>query len=401
MKEIIQAPIPKEQFRQWIEDANGAFMGVQQRDGRCLTVHNDAVLPEITVLFAGEAGKFNDTVEICGMYDNRTREFGFISSRLASLVDGITEPERWKGIEDSGKIYDEISRCAQEAVEQREYRFKDQPDAQYALLRQTAQTCLSAMTDYAAALAAKGEADAVQDVRDLAEEMLHFWREPVYEIYERGYPLVEQKYLERFAHAVSTAASGQVPAFSGEQAAEIFKGLALHAEEAAQNEDAFSVWECCRLAGRLSEDYPGQGGLFRRNFTEDYSEQFTQFGSRDQAHLQESWLFGKPAILFNRPVPEEQIPEGWHSYHLSGRNLRYADTLQKSIPEKGYVGTMLSPYVLIRASYQSRQIKDAVISPGGDCCLEEFCDRNHLPEPDMSGIFPEQQTQSIEMGGMM
>ena len=68
MQDTIRVPVAREKFQEWIEDRHGIFMGVSQ-DGGTLTVCNDTVLPEITALFVGEAGKFNDTVEICGMYD--------------------------------------------------------------------------------------------------------------------------------------------------------------------------------------------------------------------------------------------------------------------------------------------------------------------------------------------
>ena len=152
--------------------------------------------------------------------------------------------------------------------------------------------------------------------------------------------------------------SGQAPAFGSGKAYSVLRGLAVHAEEVTQNEDAFSVWECCRLARRVAGDHPDQFEVFNGDFTADYSERFTKFGSQDWEHLQEGWMLGRHVLVFNSPLPDGQTPEGWHSYHLAGRNLSHVDRLLKAVPEKDYVGTVLSPHVLIRASYQSRQFQN-------------------------------------------
>ena len=62
----------------------------------------------------------------------------------------------------------------------------------------------------------------------------------------------------------------------------------------------------------------------------DESERFMKFGSKDWDHLQGGWLPGKDVQAFNIPVPDEQIPEGWHSYHLTGRNFGHIDKLLKT-----------------------------------------------------------------------
>ena len=404
MREV-QSPVSRDTLREWTEDRHGVYMNVRTDSDKVLTLYNDTLFPEISVLFIGEAENFNDTVEICGMYDSRTQEFRFISDQLASIVDGVSEMERWQGVHASEDVYARISSYAKEAVETKGYQFQNKMDSQFAEIRQDAQSALSVMAEYAAVLAARGEKDAVLDVRDLAVEMLHFWRDPVYMTYERGYEKVERHYLERFDQAVSTAMeSGQAPAFSSDKAHSLLQGLAIHAEEVTQNEDAFSVWECCRLAKRIATDYPSQCAVFSGDFTADYSERFTRFGSQDWERLQEGWLLDRPVLLFNHPVPDDQIPEGWHSYHLAGRNIYNADRLLKAVPENGYVGTVLSPHVLIRASYQSRQLQNQFGSCGGSVSLTEFCEKHHLPQPDMSGIASGQQGQAappqMTMGGM-
>ena len=404
MREV-QSPVSRDTLREWVEDRHGVYMDVRSEDDKVLRIYNETLFPEINVLFVGEAENFNDTVEICGMYDSRTQEFRFISDQLASIVNGISEAERWQGAHPSEDVYARISSYAKEAIETRGYRFQNEMDEQFAKVRQDAQSALPAMSEYAAVLAVRGEKDTVLDMRDLAVEMLHFWRDPVYMTYERGYEKVERKDLEGFDQVVSAAMeSGQAPVFSGDKAHSILQGLAIHAEEVTQNEDAFSVWECCRLAKRVAMDHPDQCSVFNGDFTADYSERFTKFGSQDWQHLQEGWLLDRPVLIFNHPVPDDQIPEGWHSYHLAGRNLYNADRLLKAVPENGYVGTVLSPHVLIRTSYQSRQLQNQFGSYGGCVSLTEFCEKHHLPQPDVSEIASGQQEQAalpqMGMGGM-
>ena len=382
MRGTLQAPIPRKQFQQWSEDERGVLVEVRHSSGSELRVCRDTEFPEISVLFIGDTENFNDTVEICGMYDKKAHEFRFVSDQLASIIDGISDAERWPGTHTSEDVYDRIANYAKEAMELRGFRFQSETDKQFAEVQQDMRTALSVMIDYAAVLAARGERDAVLDTRDLAQEMLYFWRDPVYLLYERGYEKVERQYLERFDQAVDTAIeSRQIPAFDSDQAYSLLRSLAVQAEEATQNEDVFSVWECCHLAKRVIEDYPDLRTVFNGDFTPDYNDRFTNFGSQDWQNLHEGQLLDKPVLVFNNPVPDEQLPEGWHSYHLAGRNIWNANTLLKTPPEKGYAGTVVSPYVLIRASYQSRQLKEPLGMIMGQTSMDKFCERHRLPQP--------------------
>lgn len=395
MQEPVQAPVSREALQKWLEDRYGIFMDVFLGEDTVLRLYNETCFPEISVLCAGEAEKFMDTVEICGMYDKRTCEFRFVSGKLSSMISGISKEECCSDSDQSESIYAGICRYAKEAVEQRDYTFEDPISELYAGLRQAVQTGLSAMVDYAAVLSAGGKRNAVLDARDLALKMLYFWRDSVYLTYEKGYARVERQYTEKFDQAVRMAKrTKQAPAFSGEKAKNILQSLAIHAAEVTDNEDTFSVWECCRLAKQLLDEYPQHREIFRGDFTVDESERFMKFGSKDWDHLQEGWLLGKEVLVFNTPVPDEQIPEGWHSYHLTGRNFGHIDKLLKAVPERRYVGTVLSPHVLIRASYRSREIRDQFLCCGGYTSLTEYCEKLHLPQPDMSGIASEQQEGS-------
>lgn len=396
MQEPVHAPVSRKALQEWLEDRYGIFMDVYKGENTVLRLTNETCFPEINVLCVGEVGKFTDTVEICGMYDKRTREFRFVSNQLSSIINGISKEERCSDSDQSESIYAGICRYAKQAVEQRGYTFEDSTSELYAGLRQAVQTGLSAMIDYAAVLSARGEQNAVLDTRDLAIEMLYFWRDSIYHTYEKGLVGVERQYTGKFDQAVRLAErTRQAPAFSGEKAGDILQSLTIHATEVTDNEDAFSVWECCRLAKRLLEEYPQYKGIFCGDFTVDESERFMKFGSKDWDHLQTGSLLGKEVLVFNSPVPDEQIPEGWHSYHLAGRNFEQIDKLLKAVPENGYVGTVLSPHILIRASYQSRQIRDQFLCHYGYTSLAEYCQQIHLPQPDMSGIASVQQEGSV------
>jgi len=400
MRMVTQSPVSRETLRQWVEDPYGVYMDVHQNDTG-LRLMNEDIFPEISVLFIGGIEHFTDMAEICGLYDHRTRRFQFVSGQLSSIADGILKTECYTGTGGSEEIYAEICRYAKEAVEQKGYSFENSGSTVYAGLRQAIQSGLSDMVDYTALLSARGAGDAVRDVRDLALEMLYFWRDPVYDIYEKGYAKLEREYTEKLNHA---ALSEQIPAFSAQKAANILRSLAIHAAETTENEDSYSVWECCHVAKRLLKEYPQQGEAFQGDFTADWGERFTQFGSMDWERMQEGRLAGKPVLVFHHPIPDGQIPEGWRCYHLGGRNFRNVDKLLKEAPENGYIGTVLSPYVLIRAGYHSRQIQNQFICMNGYVSLAKFCGKNHLALPDVNGIPFEQQEQpsapNMEMGGM-
>ena len=139
MREAIQAPVSRETLREWLEDRYGVYMDVRHGEDTVLRLYNDTLFPEISVLFVGDASKLLDTVEICGMYDNRTGEFRFVSGQLSSIVDGILKEECCPGPDGSESIYAGIRRYAEEAVEQRGYTLVEQRERQEQAMSQTEQ----------------------------------------------------------------------------------------------------------------------------------------------------------------------------------------------------------------------------------------------------------------------
>lgn len=86
MRETAQSPVSRKTLCAQLEDQRGIFMDIRTDDGSVLTLYDDTLFPEISVLFVGDAGKFNDTVEICGMHDKKAREFRFVSDRLGGMT---------------------------------------------------------------------------------------------------------------------------------------------------------------------------------------------------------------------------------------------------------------------------------------------------------------------------
>ncbi len=398
-KEPIQAPASREAFRQWVEDNHLAPMNVRQTDGRILGFHKYDILPEVCLLFAGDPEHLYATMDPCGLYDKKKQEFRFVSRTMAACVDGLSEAELWDRAVQGPNLMQLVKGYGKHAVEQGGYQINP-VTVEYDGLRRKVFAGLNAMTGYGV-LAVRGEETALLDLRDLAFEMQWFWRDCVYSEYEKGGKKQEQQYREKFDNAVSLAReSRQPPPFDGQKAGAILKALDIHAEEELMdNENHFPVWQCSRLAKRLQEEYPRVKSTFGQRFPADYSERFINFGCKDCEHLDIGRLLGQDVLMFPDPVPEDAVPEGWHCYHLAGRNIRKADSLLTSVPEKDYVGTVLSPHRLMDAGQQDLQPQDLVMGYWNVLSLTTFCEDRHLSEPDMSGIFPDQQ-QTIQPAGM-
>ena len=327
-------------------------------------------------------------------------EFRYINQKMASVVDGLSGRELWDRSKQGPNLLQLVTSYAKNAVRQgyEVYSYAKGYDE----LERTVRTGLNAMTAYAGVLAAQGKESAMQDLRNMALYMRSFWQDPLYAFYEKAGARMERQYTEKFDRAVAAAhESGQPPAFGAEKARAILRGLSVHAEEeAVGNGKLYSVWWCSRLAKQLWDVFPSVKTAFQGDFTIDTSERYTKFGSTDSGHLSTDRLLGQEVLVFNSPVPEEAVPEGWHCYHLAGQDIVRVDQLLREVPAEGYVGTVLSPCALLSEGEQSCRINRSFSVYYGETPLSEYCERNHLPEPDISGIFPEQQAKTMEMGGM-
>ena len=400
MWEEMQAPVTRKDFQEWAEAEYRLYENIRQTDGTVMTCTRHDLLPDVCALFAGSPENLRETMDLCGLYDKKLGEFRYINQKMASVVEGLSGRELWDRSKQGPNLLQLVTSYAKNAVRQgyEVYSYAKGYDE----LERTVRTGLNAMTAYAGVLAARGEEDAVQDLRDLALSMQSFWQDPLYDVYEKAGARMERQYTEKFDRAVAAAReSGQPPAFGAEKARAILRGLSVHAEEeAVGNGNLYSVWWCSRLAKRIWEEYPSVKTAFHGGFTIDTSERYTKFGSTDSGHLSTDRLLGQEVLVFNSPVPEEAVPEGWHCYHLAGQDIAQVDQLLSEVPAEGYVGTVLSPCALLADGEQSRGISKSFSVYYGETPLSEYCERNHLPEPDMSGIFPEQQAKTMEMGGM-
>ena len=62
MLEVVQAPVSRDMLQQWVEDRHGVLMDVRHDDIE-LRLYNEAIFPEISVLFMGDTSKYLDAVE--------------------------------------------------------------------------------------------------------------------------------------------------------------------------------------------------------------------------------------------------------------------------------------------------------------------------------------------------
>ena len=400
MAKEMQAPIARKDFQEWAGAVYRLYENIRRADGSSLSCTRHDLLPEVHALFVGSPENFHATMELCGLYDERLGEFRFINKELACLVDGLGDQELWNRSTQGENLLQLVMSYAENAIRQG-YK-TDLHTEEYDFLCQTVQTGLDAMTDYTGVLAARGEENAVLELRELALDIRAFWQDPLYAIYEKAGAKLERQYTEKFDQAVATAhKSGQAPVFGVEKARSILQTLSVHAEEeATENGNLYSVWRCSRLAKQLWDEYPSIKTRFRGSFTVDTSERYTKFGSIDSEHLKTANLLNQEVLVFSDPIPKEAVPEGWYCCHLTGRDIVKADTLVKSYPTQDYVGTVLSPHSLLPDGQQSCQIEWNFWPDYGNTSLPDYCKRNHISGPDLSGIFLEQQEMTMEMGGM-
>lgn len=260
------------------------------------------------------------------------------------------------------------------------------------------QTGVNALVDYAAVLAKHGGKDYLPDLRDLVNEMVWVWA-PEDDIITPGEPTrLQQEFHQKINSSVRKALSKA--AISSEQAEAVVCGLSIHAEKMADSGNLLSVWQCSRLAKRLREDFVGQTSqplILRGNFMIDESDRFMKFGSVDQDHVMTGWLWRHPTLVFNNPVLADQVPDGWHEYHLSGRNIRNSDRIWSVIPQQDYTGSVLAPGELVKTKRNMVRLNGQFTMSGEVIPLNEFCEQHGFKREDFDRLFPEQKQI---MGGL-
>ena len=162
------------------------------------------------------------------------------------------------------------------------------------------------------------------------------------------------------------------------------------------------MWQCCRIARRLREDFAGQtvqSLILQGNFEIDESDRFMKFGSKDREQVMEGRLYQHPVLVFCDPVPAGQVPDGWHCYHLSGRNIEVSDRLWSVMPQHDYTGSVLTQADLIHTKRNMMRIDDRFKLSGELISLENFCERYGFRAEIFDRLFPGQETV-LSQGGI-
>lgn len=277
--EEMQAPISRKDFQEWAGATYRLYESIRQEDGSVLGCTRHDLLPEIVALFVGSTENLHGTMDLCGLYDKKLGEFRFITKELAAIVDGLTKEELWNRSTQGPNLLQLVTSYAQKAAER---GYETEPYAErYHQQKRTVGAGLNAMTAYAGVLAARGEENAVLELRDLAMDMRAFWQDYLYTIYEKAGARMARQYAEKFDRAVTAASeSGQAPVFNAEKARAILRGLSVHAEEEATgNGNLYSVWRCSHLAKRIWDEYPSVKAVFCGSFVVDTRERYTELGS--------------------------------------------------------------------------------------------------------------------------
>lgn len=268
------------------------------------------------------------------------------------------------------------------------------------------QECIEALVNYAAILSKQNVKEYLADLGDLIHSMLWVWAPEDYIDPRSKSTRLQGEYSRRIMTAARCSkASVFTSKLSDKQLSAIIHGLSIHAENAAaEREDLLEVWQCCRLARKLREDYSEQTPQsleLQGNFITDESDRFTKFGSTDPDHVVQGMVRRCPVLVFNAPVPADQLPEGWCCRHLTGRNIQHVDGIQKSLPESNYVGSVLSPCEVIWGSREMQRISNQFSMSSEFICLDEFCKKIGVQTPSLDGLFPDfEESPAQVLGGM-
>ena len=98
--------------------------------------------------------------------------------------------------------------------------------------------------------------------------------------------------------------------------------------------------------------------------------------------MQTGYLFDTPILYSPRPIPREDVPQGWHCCDLCG-TAKAPDVPYKLVDqaERNYAGSILSNQPLKNDKAQSRLLKDAFWLSGEFATLDEFCMNESIPLP--------------------
>lgn len=259
---------------------------------------------------------------------------------------------------------------------------------------------VSALVDYAAVLHRYGGRDFLPDLRDLTADMIWVWGPEDEMESPEGQTELQREYYKRITAAEKRPLAKAV--ITARQAEAIVRGLSIHAEEMAEQGDLLPVWQCCRLARHLREGFNGetqQPLVLYGNFEIDESRRFMKFGVRERDQVTQGLLCEQPVLVFNDPIPAEQVPDGWYCYHLSGRNIRASDRLWSVSPRYDYVGSVLTQTELIQTRRNMIRVDGQFTMDRNPVSLDGFCEQHGFQTEDFDRLFPEREMRQSR-GGM-
>jgi hypothetical protein len=268
------------------------------------------------------------------------------------------------------------------------------------------QACIEALVNYAAILSRHDGKEYLPDLRDIVSSMIWVWAPEDFITPGFRSTKLQEEYAKKITAAARSSKTAAFPSeLSDKQLEAIVRGLSIHAEHiATARENLLEVWQCCRLAKKLRADFSGrtsQALTLRGNFTIDETERFLKFGSVDPDHMVQGVVKRYPVLVINTPIPLNDVPLGWYCRHLTGRNIQCADQIWRSLPESGYVGSVLSPVELIWGKRETQRIPGQFSIKSGFISLNDFCENNHFHIPDTGKLFPEWEAEQKQtLGGM-
>jgi len=111
--------------------------------------------------------------------------------------------------------------------------------------------------------------------------------------------------------------------------------------------------------------------------------------------LQNVWLFGQSVLYTPEPIPQEDIPEGWHCYDLRGtaEQPERPHTLVDHADEKLFAGCILSDVPLKSSRSQGKLVPDLFWANAVPVTLAEHCAEEGIPYPGPA----EDQEAGLEM----
>lgn len=97
MSQQKQAPLPRQEFQEWLENAAVPVL-VLQKGKHLGSVVKVPATPEIDYLFGcetfyGERISWSDRLEFCGLYDRQHQALHLLDDPLPNFVSGLTEEE--------------------------------------------------------------------------------------------------------------------------------------------------------------------------------------------------------------------------------------------------------------------------------------------------------------------